>query len=288
MRSKWIVLPMAMLACGVATAADQVNCQQIGQKIVVTATDNGTTYAVNGSAREIAPSKGWQDGKEHFEPGELMSLLQRGVSSCSANGSASIEPPRPVAGPTTPTSQVAAPVQAAGKLSREQMSADGFIKAASSGDLETIKQYVASGFNVNTLGGGVPSLGIKGSPAIQSAAAAKKCAVVDYLLSVGAKADRRELKYGFTPIGSAAQAGATDCVRSLIAKGARVDVPDEQGGDTPLIKAAYGGYLEVSKLLVEGGASLKIKNKDGDTPYRAAVSMGNNQVAQYLKSKGGN
>lgn len=291
MRKSWAVFPLALLASGVAAAAGQVNCQQVGQQIVVTATDDGTTYAINGSARGMAQARGWQDGKQHYEPNELMTLLQRGLSTCSSTGSANTTQTKPMASAPAQSGFDTAPGRDAQPKEAPyngHMTPDGFIKAANVGDLETIKQYVAGGFDVNTPGPGMPRLGIKGSPAIQAAAAAKQCAVVDYLLSVGAKADPKELKYGFTPVGSAAQAGAADCVRSLIAKGARVDVPDEKGGDTPLIKAAYQGYLDVVQLLVEHGASLKVQNKDGDTPYRAAVVMGNNQVAQYLRSKGGN
>lgn len=283
MRSFWAVFPLAILVCGVASAADQVSCHKMGRETVVTATEGSTTYAVNGSARDMAASMGWKDGKDHYEPSELQSLLKRGLMTCSAAGPDTIARPKAI----EPSAQGGTPAQSAALPYKGKMTADAFIKAANSGDLDTIKQYVAAGFKVNTPGPGVPSLGIKGSPAIQTASAAKQCAIVDYLLSVGAKPDPKELKYGSTPVGSAAQAGATDCVRSLIAKGARVDVADEPGGDTPLIKAAYQGHLDVVRLLVEHGANLKATNKDGDTPYRAAVSMGNNQVAQYLKSKGG-
>lgn len=275
----WVVFLLALFASSVASAADQVACRQVGQQIIVTATDGNVIYAVNGAARSIAASKGWQDGKMHYEPSELLTLLQRGLSSCSS--SASAEPP------TAPSKPVAAPTVPASVASTGPLNATVFIKAAAVGNIATLKQYVAAGFNVNTRGPGVPALGITGSPAINEAAAAGQCHALDYLLSAGAKADPKEVKFGFTPVGSAAQAGAVACVRSLIAKGARVDVRDEPGGDTPLIKAAYQGHLDVVKLLVEHGASLKASNKDGDTPYRAAAVMGNNHIAQFLKSKGG-
>ena len=57
--------------------------------------------------------------------------------------------------------------------------------------------------------------------------------------------------------------------------------------DTPLITAAYHGHFEVVELLVQKGASLTATNKDGDTPYRAAMVMNEHHVAEYLKCKGG-
>jgi ankyrin repeat protein len=235
----------------------------------------------------MAAAQGWKDGKEQYEPTDLLALLQQGMKSCSSTGFTSTA----VAALPSPSAQIASspPTATTAPVARpsSSFSREGFYKAASNGDIPTLKQYVDGGFAVDTPGPDMPWLNQKGNPVIAAAAAAKKCAAVDYLLSVGAKPDFKGTKYGWTPIAHAAQAGATDCVRSLLAAGARPDVALERGGDTPLIMAAYQGHLDVVKLLVEHGASLSIKNKDGDTAYRAAVMGGSNATAQYLKSKSG-
>lgn len=284
MNYKYCLLALSALSAQGVLATDQVQCKQMGNNIVVTANIGGVVYAVNGTARTMAASQGWKDGKDYFEPAELRLLLQQGMKSCSASGGA------PVATTVQPAEEVTAPQKSPTESSKEAPSSftrEGFAKAASKGDIESLKQYLAAGFAPDTPGPDMPWIKQKGSPVIAAAAAAKKCAAVDFLLSAGAKPDYKGVKHGWTPIAHAAQAGAADCVRSLLAKGARPDVALEPGGDTPIIMAAYQGHLEVVKLLVEHGASLKAKNKDGDTAYRAAVVGGSNATAQYLRSKGG-
>ena len=278
------VLAFSFVAVQGAFASDLVECRQMGNDIVVTATVNGSVYAVNGTARSMAASKGWKDGKDQFEPAHIQELLKQGMKNCSGAGSTA------AITPFQPATKVASTSTFTNETSPKKSSAftrEGFAKAASDGDVETLKQYVAGGFGVDTPGPDMPWLNQKGSPVIASASAANKCAAVDYLLSVGAKPDYKNLKFGWTPVAHAAQAGAAHCLKSLLAKGARPDVPLERGGDTPLIMAAYMGHLEAVKLLVEHGASLKTTNKDGDTAFRAAVVGGSNATAQYLRSKGG-
>ena len=280
---KFFVSAFAALATQGVIAADQVQCKQMGNNIVVTATSEGFIYAVNGMARTMATSQGWKDGKDHFEAAELQSLLQQGMKNCSDSGSmmdaSTSHQPATVDSAQGPA--------ASGNKASTSFTREGFAKAASNGDIEALKQYIAGGFSPDTRGPDMPWLNQKGNPVIAAAAASKKCAAVDYLLSAGAKPDYQGVKYGWTPIAHAAQAGAVECVRSLLAKGARPDVAIEPGGDTPIIMAAYQGHLDVVKLLVEHGASLKTKNKDGDTAYRAAVVGGSNSTSQYLRSKGG-
>lgn len=280
------VLAISIAVAPAATAADHVQCKKVGGSIVVTATSDGSVYAINGSARTMAAAQGWKDGKERYEPSELLTLLQQGVKSCSSTGSTSTAVPE-LSIHSAKVDSSPAPVEALGAKTSSSFSREGFSKAASNGDIPTLKEYVDGGYAVDTSGPDMPWLNQKGNPVIAAAAAAKKCAAVDYLLSAGAKPDFMGIKYGWTPIAHAAQAGATDCVRSLLAAGARPDVALERGGDTPLIMAAYQGHFDVVKLLVEHGASLSTKNNDGDTAYRAAVVGGSNATAQYLKSKGG-
>lgn len=282
---KCFVLALSALAAQSVIAADQVQCKQMGNNIVVTATSEGIVYAVNGAARTMAASQGWKDGKDHFEAADLQSLLQQGIKSCSTSGLMSLDTTAQRADKVV-SAQVSSTTL--GNTASSSFTREGFAKAASNGDIEALKQYIAAGFAPDTRGPDMPWINQKGSPVIAEAAAAKKCAAVDYLLSAGAKPDYLGIKYGWTPIAHAAQAGAVDCVRSLLSSGARPDVALEPGGDTPIIMAAYQGHLDVVKLLVEHGASLKTKNRDGDTAYRAAIVGGNNATAQYLRSKGGN
>ncbi|CAM3721621.1 ankyrin repeat domain-containing protein [Bordetella tumulicola] len=163
----------------------------------------------------------------------------------------------------------------------ETLTAEGLSQAARSGDLATIRQYIAAKFDLNKMSGGVPSINIDGSPPISAAAANKQCSAVRLLLEGGARADTNS-KYGFTPLTLAAQSGATDCVQALLEKRPRIDVKTAPDGDTPLILASYQGHLEVVKLLVAAGASKTIRNGDGDNALSAAKTLGNSVVVSYL------
>ncbi|WP_322981286.1 ankyrin repeat domain-containing protein [Pseudomonas sp. C11] len=242
-------------------------------KLVTVVTEKGVV-ALNGSARARAESRGWIDGKTVYEPSELLRLTEEGLSRCDG------APAPEIAKRDDPLQQqdpqdLAAP-----------MTVEALKKAVEAGNIAIVRQYIASGFDVNSKDKEVPAIGIPGSPAIDTAAAAGKCQVLDELLVAGAQADPKSIQFGFTPLSLAAQAGASACVKSLLAKKVRLDVRTEPGGDTALIMAAYGGHLEVVQMLVEKGANMQLKNKDGDTPLRAAEVFGNVSVANYLRSKG--
>ncbi|OBY48940.1 ankyrin repeat domain-containing protein [Pseudomonas sp. AU12215] len=282
MRKSKLVMPVAAsvfcLAVGSARATEQPTCEVIGsgpqQVKLVTVTTNTGTIALNGSARAASASRGWIDGKTLYEPQKLLQLTQEGLERCGGDPA-----------PTASESPQEVPQKAA-IADEGSRTVEAFKKAAGAGDLETVRQYIASGFDVNMKDKGVPALGIPGSPAIDAAAAAGQCDVLDVLLAAGASADPRSIKFGFTPLSLAAQKGASACVKSLLAKKVRIDVRTEPGGDTALIMAAYNGHLDVVQILVEKGASLQVTNKDGDTPLRAAQAIGSVSVANYLRSKG--
>lgn len=284
MRFSWEVISLfaAVVSAAPPVFADQVECTQVGRDVVVISHSANVVYALNGTARGLK-GRGWVDGKTHYEPAEMTRLLQEGLANCTSSPKPQLSGEKPYSAPPAASAVVAGESASRASL----MTIEVFQKAAINGDLATLHNYIEAGFNVNMKGGGAPGLNISGSPAINEAAAAGQCKAVDLLLASGAKADPKEVKYGFTPLGNAAQKGAVQCVRSLLAKGARVDIRREASGDTPLMLAAYQGSLEVVQVLVEHGASMKLTNKDGDNAYRAAVAMGNNQIALYLQSKGG-
>lgn len=242
-------------------------------KLITVVTGTGVV-ALNGSARARVESNGWIDGKTVYEPSELLRLTKEGLSRCDGA-------PAPEIAMRDELAQQQAPQDLAGP-----MTVEAFKKAVEAGNIAVVRQYIASGFDVNSKDKGVPAIGIPGSPAIDTAAAAGKCQVLDELLAAGAQADPKSIQFGFTPLSLAAKAGASACVRSLLAKKVRLDVRTEPGGDTALIMAAYGGHLEVVQMLVENGADTQLKNKDGDTPLRAAEGFSNVSVANYLRSQG--
>lgn len=257
---------------------DSTVCEVMGPgdlqvKLITVVTEKGVV-ALNGTARARAESRGWIDGKTVYEPSELLRLSEEGLSRCDGA-------PAPDIAKRDDQAQQQEPQDLAGPMTVEALK-----KAVETGNIAVVRQYIASGFDVNLKDKGVLAIGIPGSPAIDTAAAAGKCQILNELLAAGANADPKSIQFGFTPLSLAAQAGASACVKLLLAKKVRLDVRTEPGGDTALIMAAYGGHLEVVQMLVEKGANMQLKNKDGDTPLRAAEVFSNFSVANYLRSKG--
>jgi beta-lactamase regulating signal transducer with metallopeptidase domain/uncharacterized protein (DUF4415 family) len=119
------------------------------------------------------------------------------------------------------------------------------------------------------------------------AAAEGNCAdVARALISAGA-----DVNAGFpgsgTPLAVAAANGAAPVVQLLINRGAKLDA-NVPGFDTPLVAAAGEGNLAIVKLLVEAGADVNHVALTGTSrsPLEAAMDEGNDDVANYLRSKG--
>ena len=60
----------------------------------------------------------------------------------------------------------------------------------------------------------------------------------------------------------------------------------EAAGNTPLFNAAYDNWVEGIDLLVSLGAKVNASNNAGDTPYRWAENMQNEEAMEALKKHG--
>lgn len=131
---RFCVLAISIAAAQASTAADQVQCKKLGGSVVVTSTSDGRVYAINGTARPMAAAQGWKDGKERYEPSELLALLQQGVKSCSSTASTSTAVPE-LSNHSAKVDSSQAPVVASGAKTSSSFSREGFSKAASNGDI---------------------------------------------------------------------------------------------------------------------------------------------------------
>ncbi|CAC5378445.1 unnamed protein product [Mytilus coruscus] len=97
---------------------------------------------------------------------------------------------------------------------------------------------------------------------------------------------------GDCPIHEAAQGGHCDVVKYLLKWKNSPDAVNiaNDAGRTCLHIAAIVNNLQLCKLLLDSDADKNalMKNKDKSyTPYDAAIIKGNNEIAEYIKSKGG-
>ena len=72
----------------------------------------------------------------------------------------------------------------------------------------------------------------------------------------------------------------------LIDRGADVNARGE-GDYTPLHEVAGVGRIEFAKLLLDHGANINARGDSGKTPLTIAIENKKNEMAEFLRSKGG-
>jgi ankyrin repeat protein len=110
---------------------------------------------------------------------------------------------------------------------------------------------------------------------------------VRLLLDKGAKIDVPSKNFlKAVPLRSASVAGHLEVAKLLIARGANVNALGE-GGETPLHEVAGTGRIEFAKLLLDHGADINARGDSGKTPLTVAIENKKNEMADFLRSKGG-
>ncbi|HEX5008321.1 MAG TPA: M56 family metallopeptidase [Hyphomonadaceae bacterium] len=164
------------------------------------------------------------------------------------------------------------------------------IEAARAGCVPAVRALLNAGADPNLMSPG------DGNPLI-AAAYRNHEEVARLLIDRGANVNGAAPGDG-NPLIAAAQRGHLKMAQMLIDRGANVNGYVE-GDETPLMAAAERGSLEIARLLVDRGANVNLAyNVDtwGSRGSRTAVELrsplnmaerhGNDEIAQYLRSKG--
>lgn len=111
------------------------------------------------------------------------------------------------------------------------------------------------------------------------------CVIAKLLIENGVNIEKKDTRYGRTPLSWAAQRSA-DIAELLLNKGANIEARDNDGR-TPLSWASQGdaGILE---LLFEKGANIEAKDNNGRTPLSWTAQVGNIENAELLIARGAN
>lgn len=128
------------------------------------------------------------------------------------------------------------------------------LESAKQGNLDTIKECIANGANVNA----------------------------------------KDRKFGTTPLMYASYGGngtkqSLEIVKYLISKGAKVNAKSNCG-DTALIRAIFANNFEIVEILIKNGADVNIKNKYGETAldrakkYFKLKNQNDNKIIKYLQT----
>ncbi|MBK7995604.1 MAG: ankyrin repeat domain-containing protein [Blastocatellia bacterium] len=158
-------------------------------------------------------------------------------------------------------------------------SGNSLVAAAQTGNLNSVKDMIAKGANVNQEGSfGITPLFI--------AAQAGHTDIVKELLDNGAEVNLTITTIGnFTPLMIAIQSNRIEITKLLILRGANVNARAERD-ITPLMFATENGNIELVKMLVEAGAEINAKDKDNNTALKMATLKKNFDIVNFLKAAG--
>lgn len=140
-----------------------------------------------------------------------------------------------------------------GHLTDEQIAAL-FLDAAREGDLNTIKQFIDAGMEVDAADS-------RGHTALIVATYKNRYDAAALLLRHGAKVDAEDRK-GATALSGVAFKGHERVARLLLEHGAKIDHQNHLGR-TPLMFALMFERHDIVKLLLDHGADLDVKDVDG-------------------------
>ncbi len=130
--------------------------------------------------------------------------------------------------------------------------ASELIENVKAGDIETVKQLLKDGIDVNA-----PES--NGTTALHWAVHYGEDALVNALLNAGADPNVMN-NYGATPLSEATLIGSISLVKNLLDAGAKVDKVN-QDGMSALMIAARSNHILLAKLLLEHGAQVNLKEK---------------------------
>ncbi|XP_044737008.1 ankyrin-3-like isoform X2 [Chrysoperla carnea] len=168
-----------------------------------------------------------------------------------------------------------AEVEQAYKTSRQTDPSTSFLRAARSGQLETIQEFLDLGtikdINVSNA---------NGLNALHLAAKEGHTDVVLELIRRGAVVDAATKK-GNTALHIACLAGQEEIVRILVQNGAAINV-QSQNGFSPLYMAAQENHDGCVKYLLSKGANQTLATEDGFTPLAVAMQQGHEKVVAVL------
>jgi ankyrin repeat protein len=147
--------------------------------------------------------------------------------------------------------------------------------AASLGNIEAVKQHLATGTNVKLKNA-------KGATPLLYAAIGGHKEIAELLIEKSADVNVKDGDGG-TPLHHATN---KEIAELLIDKVADVNAKNWEGL-TPLHYAAFTGRKEIAELLIAAGADVNVKDDNGNTPLDWAIGYKQTEIAALLRKHGG-
>lgn len=147
--------------------------------------------------------------------------------------------------------------------------------AAKDNCLDMIKSYLQSGVEVN-------SKNDQDETPLHIASASGRTRAIELLLSEGADLEIND-RDGMTSLHRAVKKGHTHTVELLISKGADVNTKNNEGW-TPLHTAVKEGHIKIIELILSNGTDVNSIDINGSTPLHIAASKNQRGAAELLLS----
>ena len=161
-----------------------------------------------------------------------------------------------------------------GKIKTFKNFNDGIFEYFINDDIESIKNYIESGYDLNTQDN------IGHYTALIYAAKNNKIKITKLLLNAGADLNLKDFD-GHTALTRAAQNNNIGIVKLLLNSGVDFNEKDNNG-NTALIWAISNNNIEIVKLLLNAGIDFNNQNDDGNTALLIAATGDNYEIIKLL------
>lgn len=155
------------------------------------------------------------------------------------------------------------------------VSDDAFRMAAYQGSIETVRQALDTGTNVDAVD---PDQKLT---AMHMAAYNGHAKIVQLLLQHDAMIDAKDQE-GKTPLTHACTGPFQETVKILVEAGADVNAKESTEGFTPLMMAAGLGEIEIVRVLLENRADRTLRDDDDDRAIDHAKKSGHAEIVKLL------
>lgn len=170
--------------------------------------------------------------------------------------------------------------------SETYVASDKIFHAIKKGELETIKDLISNGLDINEKAKFTIDDAPKGATPLLYAAQLGKDDVVSILLDARANPRIVDWIMKSTVLHKSGYNGHPQNIQMLIEAGAELDAQGPYNGYTALHDAVWHGHYEAAKKLLEYGARYDLKGLDGNTPLDLAKKYLYSKIQTLLESYG--